>query len=133
MKNKGFTLIELMVSIFILTTGTVGAFSLIRNTLTFTNVTSSQLAAAYLAQEGVEIIRDIRDSNWLKARTNPSLAWDNGIAAGTDYRLDYQSLIFPDTLCGADTYLKYNNSTKYFNCSSGTNSIFQRKITITNG
>lgn len=122
-----------MVAIFILTTGTIGAFSLIRNTLTFTNVTSSQLTAAYLAQEGIEIVRNIRDSNWLEVRTNPGLAWDDGISGSgnPDFRLDYQSSSFPDNNChlGIDNYLKYDGT--YFNCLTGNNTIFQRKITIT--
>ncbi len=65
MINKSFTLIEVIIAIFILTMGTVGAFSLIQRTIAFTSISSSRLTAAYLAQEGMEIARNIRDSNYL--------------------------------------------------------------------
>ncbi len=122
MSNKAFTLIEIVVAMFLLTVGTVGAFSLIQKTIAFTSIYSSQLQAAYLVQEGMEIIRNIRDTNYLEGS-----AWDDGIGLGTGYRLDYQSESFPDVVCG--NYLKYNGS--FYVCSSDSKSKFQRKITIT--
>ena len=122
MSNKAFTLIEIVVAMFLLTVGTVGAFSLIQKTIAFTSIYSSQLQAAYLVQEGMEIIRNIRDTNYLEGS-----AWDDGIGLDDDYRLDYQSLSFPDVVCG--NYLKYNGSS--YVCSSDSTGKFQRKITIT--
>ena len=98
---KGFTLIEIVVAIFLLTVGTMGAFSLIQQTIAFTSIASAQLAATYLAQEGIETIRNIRDSNFLANST-----WDNGLASS-----DWQVVNFLD----------------------GSQSNFQRKITITSG
>lgn len=74
MANKAFTLIEIIVAISLLTVGAVGAFSLLQSTLAFTSISSSQLTAAYLAQEGIEIIRNIRDTNFLQGSV-----WDEGI------------------------------------------------------
>lgn len=84
--TKGFTLIETVVAIFLLTVGTAGAFSLIQKTIAFTSISSSQLTAAYLAQEGIETIRNIRDTNYLEKNT-----WDDGIASG-----DWQVVDFLD-------------------------------------
>lgn len=119
---KGFTLIEIIVATFLLTVGTIGGFSLIQKTISFTSISSSQLTAFYLAQEGIEIIRNIRDTNYLEGS-----AWDDGISSGADYRLDYQSNSFPDVLC--EDYLKDNGI--FFACSSDSSSKFQRQITIT--
>ena len=77
MINKSFTLIEIVVAIFIVTMGTVGAFSLIQRTIAFTVISSSRLVAANLAQEGIEIVRNTRDTNWLSG--NP---WDEGLSSG---------------------------------------------------
>ncbi|MBA7596520.1 hypothetical protein ES703_03494 [subsurface metagenome] len=77
MINKSFTLIEIVVAIFLITVGTVGAFSLIQRTIAFTVISSSRLVAANLAQEGIEIIRNTRDTNWLSG--NP---WDQGLSSG---------------------------------------------------
>jgi len=122
MLNKSFTLIEVIIAIFLLTVGTVGAFSLMQKTIAFTAISSSQLAAAYLAQEGIEVVRNIRDTNYLEASS-----WDDGLGAASDYRLDHQSSSFPDIGCG--NYLKYDGN--FYSCSSDASAKFQRKITIT--
>ena len=64
--KRGFTLVEVLVSIFIVTVGAGGAFSLVQKTLNFTTNAALQLEASYLAQEGIEIVRNIRDTNLLK-------------------------------------------------------------------
>lgn len=122
MKNTGFTLIETIVAIFLLTVGVTGAFSLMQKVTSFASVSSSQLTASYLAQEGIETVRNIRDTNYLKSEV-----WDNGIAVATDFKLDYRSLIFPDATCG--DYLQHNGT--YYVCSTDLNSKFQRQISIT--
>ncbi len=129
--SKAFTIIELVIAIFLITVGAGAAIAVIQTTTGFSAVTSSQLTASYLAQEGIEIIRNQRDSNRLAQRENPGLAWDSGIAAGSDYRLDYRSRAFPDVGCslGAENYLKYGGN--FYNCSSGAETKFKRKITIT--
>lgn len=128
--RRGFTIIELVVAIFLVTVGTGAAMAVIQSTIGFSAITSGQLTASYLAQEGIEIIRNQRDNNWLAQRENPGLAWDNGITAAIDYRLDYRSRSFPDAGCalGADNYLKYDGS--FYNCLSGAETQFKRKITI---
>ena len=123
LKNgAGFTLIETVVAIFLLTTGVVGSFSLMQRVTAFASISSSQLAASYLAQEGIEIIRNIRDTNYLEGS-----AWDAGIGAATDFRLDYRSQNFPDAACG--NYLKYAGN--FYACSTDTSSKFQRQVTVT--
>ena len=67
MLNKnGFTIIEVIIATSILTIGVLGAFSAIQMIIASTSIISSQLAATYLAQEGIENVRAIRDSNWLE-------------------------------------------------------------------
>ena len=100
----GFTLIELIVAIFIVTFGTGAAFMVINQGMALSSISSSQFTAAYLAQEGLENIRNIRDGNWLEKRTNPLIAWDEGISSDADW----QTISFSD----------------------GSQSKFQRKITI---
>ncbi len=91
MINKSFTLIEIVVAIFIVTMGTVGAFSLIQRTIAFTVISSSRLVAANLAQEGIEIVRNTRDTNWLSGNL-----WDQGLSSGDwqDVEMDSQATNF---------------------------------------
>ena len=129
--DKAFTLIELVIAISLITVGAGAAFGVIQSTIGFTAITSSQLTASYLTQEGIEVIRNIRDSNWLAQGGDPVLLWDNGIAASQDYRLDYQTRAFPDAGCslGADGFLKYDGS--FYNCHSGEDTKFKRRVTVT--
>ncbi len=128
--NKSFTLIEIIVAIFLITVGAGAALNVIQMTIGFTSVTSDQLTASYLAQEGIEVVRNIRDGNWLEQRTNAAIFWDDGISVAEDYKLDYQSDSFPDVSCstGAEGFLKFDGS--FYNCSTGEESKFKRKITI---
>lgn len=82
LNKKGFTIIETILAVFIITIGVLGAFSLILMISSFTSGISSRLSAVYLAQEGIENIRNIRDSNWLAQRYNPATLWDQGISTG---------------------------------------------------
>lgn len=76
-KSKGFTLIEVIAAIFLVTVGMGGAYTLIQRTTAFTPVVSARLTATYLAQEGIENIRNIRDTNRLEGE-----AWNAGISSG---------------------------------------------------
>ena len=74
-----------------------------------------------LAQEGVEIVRNIRDTNWLNGQ-----AWDNGIIDGA-YQVDYSST---DLQIYNDLPLLYDESIKLFKYDTGTETIYKRKIEI---
>ena len=64
--HRGMTFLELMVAISVLIVGISGTVGLISMTISAAATTTSQLKAAYLAQEGIEVVRNIRDSNWVK-------------------------------------------------------------------
>jgi len=126
-KKKGLTLIELMIAFFIVSFGLVGTFSVIQKIITASSMTSSRLIASYLAQEGMEIVRNVRDNNWLEGA---GIDWDLGLkncfSAPNYCEADYndQALI-----SGTDRYLKINSS-GFYNYDSGTDTIFKRKIKI---
>ena len=74
--NKGFTIIEVLITILILTTGGLAAYSMVQQIVFSTFASSYRLTAAYLAKEGIETVRNMRDTNWLDP-TNPS--WSEGL------------------------------------------------------
>lgn len=80
--KKGFTLLEVTTGTFLLTIGVLGVFALIQMIAAFTSSVSSQLTAVYLAQEAIENVRNIRDSNWLEQRYEITVPWDEGISTG---------------------------------------------------
>ncbi|KPJ57141.1 hypothetical protein AMJ49_02475 [Parcubacteria bacterium DG_74_2] len=119
----GFTLLEAIFAISILMLTLGGAFALIQQTIASTPIIHSKLIASYLAQEGIEVIRNIRDTNWLEDNN-----WNVNLTDITSYNLDYQSSEFPDPNCTAQ-YLCLDGN--FYNCRNvGSQTQFQRSITL---
>lgn len=121
--NQGFTLVEVLISMVIIVIGTVGAFLAIQGAITQTTLSSSQSIAAYLAQEGIEIVRNIRDTNYIRHRS-----WDEGIPEGNCLEADYTSNGLSS--CGSQPRYLSVNGQGFYNYSSGTTTQFKRKIGI---
>ena len=83
-KNKGFTLVELLIAMSILSIGILATFGAVSNNLRVSNFTQDQVTAYYLADEGVEYIHNLRDENGIKnvqaIASGGSVAWLTGIA-----------------------------------------------------
>ncbi|OGZ79472.1 MAG: hypothetical protein A2528_02355 [Candidatus Staskawiczbacteria bacterium RIFOXYD2_FULL_37_9] len=139
-KNKGFTIIELVISIFVLSIGVIGTFSAFSLVFILTSNTADQLTATYLAQEGMEIVRNIRDNNWLKIDTCPdpdpdacSYKWTAGLdicAADKGCQADYSST---SMFGGSGDYLYLNDKGFYAYNPANPDSKetkFKRKIII---
>ena len=130
MRNKGFSLIEVITAIFILTVGIGGSFSLIYQTLAAVYTVRSELTASFLAQEGVEVVKNLRDNAWLESRAATSTSWLANLSeTGGDYELDYSTQSLSQAYAG--NYLKVD-SNGFFNYTSGTQTNFTRKITLVN-
>lgn len=67
--RQGFTLIESLVAIAILTVAIVAPFQAIQNVTKASQIAKEKLIAASLAQEALEYVRFVRDGNYL---ANPS-------------------------------------------------------------
>lgn len=120
--NSGFTLIELLVTIFIFSLAfTATSFIIVTNLRSATFVKNSFIASG-LTQEGIEIVRNIRDRDWFLGNV-----FGTSIPNGT-YRIQWnsQSLI---TL-GSNPNLMLDASNGLFSYDAGTDSIFKRTITI---
>lgn len=64
-KQSGQTLIETIAAIFILTTTLTAGLALTIYILANSDQTFSEITATNLAREGVDVIKNMRDSNWL--------------------------------------------------------------------
>ncbi len=135
----GFTLLEVILAISVLTIAVGGSFALIQQTLISASLNQSKLIASCLTQEGLEIVRNIRDNNWLKQRTNPGISWDDGLTicqpSTNCCEGDYQANPFPslDSFSACDfgdlRYLKIGND-GFFSYSGDTPTKFKRRINI---
>jgi type II secretory pathway pseudopilin PulG len=80
-KQEGFTVLESIVAIFVLSLSVSGAFSAVQQSLSQAIIAKDEIKAFYLAQEGVEIVKNRVYSNQLdKIAGNPSTTWLMGTA-----------------------------------------------------
>ncbi|MBU6491039.1 prepilin-type N-terminal cleavage/methylation domain-containing protein [Patescibacteria group bacterium] len=86
-KFTGFTLIETMVAITILSLAVVGPLFTASRAITAAQGARYELTASYLAQEGIEYVRAMRDNEYLAAYAAggsiSSNAWNNFLS-GSD-------------------------------------------------
>lgn len=147
--SKGFTIIELIISIFILTVAVVGIFSAFSVMTILTSDSVNRLTATYLAQEGIEIVRNLRDTNWISMDncSDPSSCpshWDDGITgcdslagctASYTTGSTYVASPYPVTPWSSSDadYLYLNSNGFYGDNTTGTyeKTRYKRKIIIT--
>ncbi len=85
---KGFTLIETMVAVSLLSLAIVAPMSLASQSLASAYYARDQVTASYLAQEGIEAVRSIRDANVLKNSQGQSVNLLTGIPTGQAFVVD---------------------------------------------
>ena len=79
--NKGQTILEALISITVVVVGLFSVLVLILINIRASDTSNDKLTASMLSWEGIEIVRNIRDSNWLAGTSN----WNEGLFSGTDY------------------------------------------------
>lgn len=150
--QQGFTLIETLVAIAILGIMMGAPFFAINQSIIASDASRDELIGSYLAQEGVEYVRSIRDGNYLYVRQNPSSTetWLYGLD-GTDPNGNFNPSQYTDcytpNLCTVDPMnnqvvsytstssvpvLYLNNSTYLYSQSSagGTPTQFTRTVQL---
>lgn len=90
---KGFSILELLIVIFIISVGFVAVFSLFTKSIATSAQVKNEIIAANLAAEAIEVIINIRSSNWLE-----DCPYD-------DFGTDCSSDVFP-----LDTNVNYNSA-----------------------
>jgi prepilin-type N-terminal cleavage/methylation domain-containing protein len=132
MNKKGFTLIEMVVSVFIITVAVVSIVQATTKHIQQTKFEKEAYVAALLGQEGIEIIKNIRDTNWVI-----SSSWDTGLTScASGCQADYDDVSL--SAYSSSSYLYIEGSTKFYKyivspLAADTKTIYTRKITIDTG
>jgi prepilin-type N-terminal cleavage/methylation domain-containing protein len=107
MQNSGFTLLETMVALTVILAAVVGPVSLITRGLLSFSISKNKVIAANLAQEGIELVRLVRENNIACDVLNgPAVwQWNRDPEGGTIRRLKAGVDIgsFASVACGGAT------------------------------
>lgn len=118
----GFTLLETIVALAVILTAMAGPISLATRGIFSAKFARSRLLSANLAQEGIELVRKIRDDNILVDRE-----WDTGIGIG-DWQIDVLSSDFSPFVSAK---LLRDSDTGLYNYTTGAETLFIRRVSIT--
>lgn len=119
--ERGFTLVEVLVSVLIFSLALTAVFYVLVVNLGDAELIKNNFIASGLVQEGMEVVRNIRDSDW--HANNP---FGTGIPDG-NYRVQWNS---QSLMAFADSYLKKDSGTGFFSYDSGGDTFFKRSVVI---
>ena len=142
--NQGFTLVETLVSIMLFSVGVITMLTVLAKGISDTGYAKQKISAEYLAQEGIELVRNIRDTHVLYSAT-PQAGWiafrsSLGPCNGKCY-INSDDLFevappmeitkIPIIACANSCpTLLYNSSNGRFGYSVGPSSGLRREITV---
>ncbi|MDE1975435.1 MAG: prepilin-type N-terminal cleavage/methylation domain-containing protein [Patescibacteria group bacterium] len=134
-KQKGFTIIETLVAITVLMIAVAGPLVVASKGLFGALASKDQMTASYLAQESMEVIKNMRDNNVNNITQGNSGNWLDGLgncissASANNYcdasAIDGQSIL---SLSGP---IQLTNNNGYYSHSGTSKSIFYRYFTMT--
>jgi len=113
----------------ILTFALVGISSLLLQNMQVERLTKDYVVASMLSQEGVELVRNIRDENWVLRDD-----WLNDIDGSDTFSIDYRGRASidtaPDTVGHPDAKLYFDGAGFYSHDPTPRSTPFSRLITI---
>jgi len=121
-KQRGQLMVELMVSMSLLVIGILGILAVLSQSLGLNRVAANQYIAANLAAEGIEVTKNILDSNFINGAP-----WNVGFANGT-YGVQYDDTSLSSS--NANAPLEFDSGTGIYSYSGGTQTAFRRAISI---
>jgi Tfp pilus assembly protein PilV len=127
-KNKGFTLVETLVAISIFTMSILGLMSVLASGIADTNYAKQKIVASYLAQEGIEYVRNMRDNLVLFDAVSPQNGWTAFRSANKNYPISgsdfsgFSRTMSTTAVAGTTDEIKIS-STVSWNQGSGVRSV----------
>lgn len=135
--NKGgFTLIETMVAIFILSMALIALLGVISSSLFYAKYSRNEITANYLLQEVIDSVKNDRSSGILIGANWETFTNKYTLCAGNGCEIDAKSGDIEEQCQSGCNSLKYDESAddgngSFYNYTSGVTSNFNRKVVIT--
>ena len=140
--KKGFTLIETLVALAIFSFSVLSIVVVTGRGVNDVNYSKNKLSATLLADEGIELVRNLRDT-YMLGNVTDGYGWENfvqiadevdfcGTACTIDPTVDLTELLSGAILpCGGSCPpLKRNDTIGYYNYDSGDETLFTRIIRV---
>lgn len=128
----GFTLVEALVAITVLTLALGGPMTLATRSIKDSLASRNKVVAFYLAQEAIEYVRNVRDSNFLNKMSGGAPGWLDGLGYCTAGNCYIDVINDNVTDCGGSCVSPLKFDGNNYNYTAPDNSIFTRTIKITN-
>lgn len=130
---RGFSLLEIIIAISLLSVGIAGAVELINRTITIGSVVRNQLIAWHLAQEGMEVVHNMRHTNWIEQRDAPETLWDDGLVNDNSC-VNFDSADFINAgVCNSESQRRLYLSGNHYVHGAGDATDFLRHMEISDG
>ncbi len=123
--SSGQLMIESMIAMSILVVAIFSIFAFISRSISLNRVVSDQYVASYLAAEGIEIVRNIIDTNLMPPHCR---AWNSGLAL-FEAEAEYDS---PALLPVSGEPLKFDDASGLYGYGSGEKTRFYRTLELEN-
>jgi len=122
--TQGQVLVETMVALSIVVIALLGMLSLLSNSLGINRVVADQYIGSYLAAEGVEVVKNILDTNVASGKApNEGIA---NCANGCTFQYDSTEA----EPYSVDEQLQFNKKTGLYLYEDGSNSGFHRSVKV---
>ncbi len=143
--DKGFSIGEVILSVFILGVTMVTILALYSNGIRYFQDERDSVIASMLSQEGVELARNIRDNNWARragiTATTPKAFDSFDVSSGStedDCRVDFASgslsggevIYSTGVKCVGASYGLNTDGLGFYTHGSGTGTKFRRRMVL---
>lgn len=123
-QNQGVFLVELMIALSVTVVSILAMLGLLSRSLSLNRAISNDYIATYLAAEGIEIVKNIIDTNKLE-----NAVWIEDLNEGS-YEPDYTD----DSLSSSNVFsgkkLRFDDSSGIYQYTAGVETPFIRKVAV---
>ena len=124
-------LVETMVALSVITIGLLGIFALLSTSMGLNRFVSEKHVATYLAAEGIELVKNLIDTNYIARKGGQLISWNEGLSQAGSYEIDYMSTSLAPVSGGNLNLLYYSDGLYGYDQSGGAEQTkYKREIII---